>query len=185
MIAVLLAQLDNVINNPNVQAVKNTSVGFYLQNIGLFEAISILLTAIFLGSALYFMIRTGWLPLRVDRVRDVIIKTNLSKKKSINVWKKIQRHFFAGDDNDLKLALIEADNALNEALRVAGFIGADLGERLKNIDESQMPNIQELWEVHKLRNRIAHETDFKLNREMAEKALTIYENTFKDLGLLD
>jgi hypothetical protein len=179
------AQIQNLLSGTGLGAAWNNYVVFYFSNLGIFKAVSILLTAFFIGATLYFMIFTNWLPLRIDRVRDVIIKTNLSKKRSIKAWRKIERHFFAGDDNSLKLALIDADNTLNEALRLAGFRGENLGDRLKNIDESQMPNVQDLWEVHKLRNRIAHEPDFKINREIAEKALTIYENAFKDLGLLD
>lgn len=181
----LLSQANDILNNQAVKVYENNSVNFYFSNLGMLKALAILLTGFFIGSTIYFMIKTGWLALRIDRVRDVVIKTDLSKKRSIKAWQKVQRHFFAGDDNSLKLAIIDADNTLNEALRLAGFRGLDLGERLKRVDESKMPNIQDVWEVHKLRNRIVHESDFKLNRELAEKALTVYENTFKDLGLLD
>ncbi|MBU6500314.1 MAG: hypothetical protein KGJ89_00590 [Patescibacteria group bacterium] len=180
-----IQQLNNVLKSQQVQQVEQQTLNVYSSNLGYLKAGSILLTIFFLISCVFFMVKTGWLALRIDRVEDVLLKSDMPRKRSIKVWNKIKTHFFAGDDNSLKLALIEADNVLDEALRLAGFRGDNLGERLKQIEESQLANIQEVWEAHKLRNRLVHETDFKLNRNIAEKALTIYEETLKDLGLLD
>lgn len=160
-------------------------ITFYRENEGLIKFISVLLTVFFLGMTIYSMIVTGWLALRVDRFNDVFLKRNMPKKTSIKAWRKVQKHFFAGDENNLKLAILEADKILDEALKFAGFIGKTLGEKLKQVTPAQIPNINEIWEAHKLRNRIVHETNFSLNRDAAEKALAIYEKTLKDLGILD
>ena len=42
-----------------------------------------------------------------------------------------------------------------------------------------MPNLNELWQAHKLRNQIAHEPNFKLKRDLAERALGIYETALR------
>lgn len=181
----LIAQINRALEDPGVQELAQLSTAFYSSNLGLLKAASILLTAFFVIGTIFFIVKTGWLALRVDRVRDVILKTNLPKHHSIKAWRSVQKHFFAGDDNSLKLAIIEADNILDEALRLAGFMGENLGDRLKKVNTSQLTNIQEVWEAHKLRNRLVHETDFRLNRNLAERALAIYEKTFRDLGLLD
>ncbi len=181
----LLAQISGILENPQVQTLKNSSELLYFSHLGLFKIISVLLSAFFVTCAIFFAIKTGWIALRVSRVEDVFLKRNLPKKRSVRAWREIQRHFFAGSDNDLKLALIEADKTLHEALKHAGFRGENIGDILKNLDESKLPNIQEVWEAHKLRNRLAHETDFRLSRDTAERALTVYEQTFRDLGLLD
>jgi hypothetical protein len=68
---------------------------------------------------------------------------------------------------------------------VSGFRGGSLGDKLKKLTTAEISNLDEVWEAHKLRNRIVHELDFKLNREIAEKALGIYQRTFEELGLLD
>jgi hypothetical protein len=181
----LMAQINQAINSPRVAELENKSVALYLAGLPWFKALAILLTAFFIGGTIFFVIKTGWLALRVDRVRDVILKTNLSKKRSIKIWQRVKRYHFAGDDKSLKLAVLEADKALDEAIRLAGFRGETLGDRLKKITEDQLPNIQEIWEAHKLRNRLVHEPDFNLTRDMAEKALAVYEQTLKDLQLLD
>jgi hypothetical protein len=55
---------------------------------------------------------------------------------------------------------------------------------LKNIKSEQLSNLDQVWQAHRLRNQIVHEPAFKIKRDLAEKALTIYEETLKNLGLL-
>lgn len=181
----LLTQINQTANNLQVKELESRSIAWYAAGLPWFKALAILLTAFFVVSAIFFIIKTGWLALRVDRVRDVLIKTNLSKKRSIKIWQKVKRYHFVGDDSSLKLAVLEADKALDEAIRLAGFRGETLGDRLKKITEDQLPNLQAVWEAHKLRNRLVHEPDFKLTRDTAEKALAVYEQTLRDLQLLD
>ncbi len=181
----IFAQINEVLKNPDVQQIGQQSLGLYSSNLGVLKAISIFATAFFIGSTVFFAIKTGWLSTRVDRVEDVVIRANMPRRRSIRAWQKIQKHFFAGDENRLKMAVIEADSILDEVLKLAGFRGENLGERLKKINESQLPNIEELWEAHKLRNKLVHESDFHLTRDIAEKALTVYEQTFRDLGLIN
>ena len=82
------------------------------------------------------------------------------------------------------MAVMEADNILNDALQYAGVHGVNLGDRLKNIKRGEMPNIEDVWEAHKLRNEIAHGTGFSLKRDTAERALEAYEVALKNLGAL-
>ena len=157
----------------------------YVSNLTLFEILSVVFSAILIGATAYFIMKTGWLATRIDRVRDVILKTNIPKKKAKKAWAEIQEHFFTGSDNDLKVAILEADKILDDALRGAGIQGSTLGDRLKKIKPSQLPDIDAIWEVHKLRNQIAHESDFKLKRDLAERALGVYENALRELKALD
>ena len=180
-----LAQINKVIESPDVQGPLQASISLYLSSLGELKVVAILVSAFFIISTIFFAIKTGWLALRADRVSDVILKTNLPKKRSIKAWRRIERHFFTGDENDLKLALIESDTLLDEALRLAGFRGVDLGDRLKKINSAQVTNLDEIWEAHKLRNRLVHEAGFKLSRDTAERALTVYKKTLADLGILD
>ena len=96
--------------------------------------------------------------------------------------RKIQEHFYRGGESDLKVAILEADKLLNDALREAGIVGIQLGDRLKK-RATQIPNLNDLWHAHKLRNQIAHEPNFRLKRDLAERALGIYETAFKNLGI--
>ena len=156
----------------------------YFSGLPVVEAISILLSAAFVIGTGYFIAKTGWLRVRIDRVSDVVLKSDATKRRVERSWDSIERHFFSGDDNQLKLAIMKADTLLEEALREAGVPGKDLGERLKRMKASDLPNLQNVWDAHKLRNRIAHETDFTLKRDLAERALTVYEQALTHLGAL-
>ena len=177
----LLGQVNQALQSPPVQQ----TLSFYSAHLGIIKLISIFFTLFFIGATAYFISKTGWLALRVDRWKDVILKVNLPKKRAAKSWQTVEKHLFVGSEADLRLAIFEADKLLDEALKSAGFMGETLGEKLKQIDESKLANINEIWEAHKLRNKLAHELDFKLNRNTAERALAIYEQTFRDLGILD
>ncbi len=159
--------------------------GIYISNLTLLQAGSAIISAILIGCAIYFIIKTDWLKTRVNRIQDVVLKTDIPKKEAQKTWADIQKHFFAGDENDLKIAILEADKVLDDALRSAGITGATLGDRLKKIKPSQIQDIDAIWQAHKLRNQIAHENDFKLKRDLAERALGVYEKTLRDLKVLD
>ena len=148
------------------------------------EFFSTLISIALVAGIVYIAFQTGWISLRVQRVQHIILKSNLSKEKAMKAWASIEGHFFKGDENDLKVAIIEADKLLEEALREAGIRGINLGDRLKNIKSSQLPNLEQVWQAHRLRNQIVHESTFKLKRDLAERALDIYETTLKQLGLL-
>lgn len=181
----IFAQIKDIASDPRVVVTLRESMSIYADNLGWLKAVSIFITAFFVAATIFFAVKTGWLAVKVDRLEDILLKSNIPKKRSIKAWNNIKTHFFAGDERDLKIAIIEADNLLDEALRLTGFRGATLGDKLKMLDESRLPTLNDVWEAHKLRNRIAHEVDFRLSRDTAERALSIYEQTFKDLGILD
>lgn len=161
------------------------TVSLYNSALPTLEIISVLVVAALIVGTIIIIIRTGWFSYRVDRIRDVVLKTNMPQKRAVEAWARIQKHFFAGDPNDLKIAVMDADNVLNDALQYAGIRGVNLGERLKNIKRGQMPNLEDVWGAHKLRNEIAHETNFALKRDPVERALDAYEVALKNLGVLD
>ncbi len=162
-----------------------TAITLYNADLPFLEIFAVLLTAAFITGTIMIIIKTGWFSTRVDRIRHVILKTDMPKQRAKNAWATVQKHFFAGNPNDLKVAIMEADNILNDALRYAGVQGPSLGERLKSIKRGQIPNIEDIWEAHKLRNDIAHETSFSLKRDTAERALESYKVALKNLGALE
>jgi len=162
-----------------------TALTFYNTDLLGFEVFAVIVSVALVIGTIILIIKTGWFSLRVDRVRDVILKTDMPKKRANDACAAVQKHFFAGNINDLKVAVMSADNILNDALQYAGIRGVNLGERLKHLQRGQMPNLEDVWDAHKLRNEIAHETSFALKRDMAERALDAYKIALKNLGVLD
>lgn len=165
------------------QAAGQGFIGAYFANLGTLEFWGLVVTLIFFCGVIYFGIETGWFALRVDHFRHIILQSNISKKHAQESWRKIQEHLYRSGESDLKVAILEADKLLNDALREAGIMGIQLGDRLKKANVQQIPNLNELWQAHKLRNQIAHEPNFKLKRDLAEKALGIYETALTNLDV--
>jgi len=180
-----MEQIINFIQATGTKLYQAQILSSYESLLPLLKLLGLVLTIFFIGFTIYSMVKTGWLALRINRIEDAVLKIDISKKRTLKVWKNVERYFFSGSENDLKMAIIEADKILDDALRVAGFRGETLGERLKKITSDQLSTIEEIWEAHKLRNRLTHEPGFKLNREVAEKILSIYEKTMVELGILD
>lgn len=168
----------------STQAVSQNFFSAYFAHLGLLEFFGLVIAIAAFGIVIYFGIETGYFSLRSSHFRHIILKSDMSQKEVRESWHKIEEHFYRGGDSDLKVAILEADKLLNEALREAGVMGIQLGDRLKKATTTQVPNLNELWQAHKLRNQIAHEPNFKLKRDLAERALGIYEEALKNLGVL-
>jgi len=91
-------------------------------------------------------------------------------------WEYIARRRGTGLEAELRLAVIEADSLIDDMLKRCGCQGKDMGERLKSLQPNSLSDrdINQLWEVHKLRNRIAHQNAFHLSTKEATRALSIY-----------
>ncbi len=97
-------------------------------------------------------------------------------------WQKLFDKIQIEDESSFKMAIIEADQILDSLLIKKGFKGADMGERLKQVTANQIPNLDAVWQAHKLRNRIAHESNVKLTQQQARQALEIYQRAVQDLA---
>ncbi len=99
-------------------------------------------------------------------------------------WQAILKRINKGDDANLKLAVIEADNLFDSLLRQMSFEGKDMGERLERLNNAQLACLEDIWLAHKVRNRIVHEPGYRLGHSEAEKAVESFEKAFKELGVL-
>jgi hypothetical protein len=100
-------------------------------------------------------------------------------------WLKLEQMFRSKDPHAWRLAIIDADTMLEEFIDSLGYQGMNLGEKLKNMHYDNVPWLQAAWDVHLLRNKLAHEgTRYPLNEREAYRAYKIYENIFKENGYL-
>jgi len=101
-----------------------------------------------------------------------------------NRLQDVRTHSESSNPNDWKLAIIEADIILDDILKKQGYAGNSLGERLKSIAPTQLESLQDAWEAHKVRNKIAHEgADFILTQRLAQETLTKYQRVFTEFGV--
>lgn len=98
-------------------------------------------------------------------------------------WLKIENSLVKGQRQTYNLAVLNADKLLDRALIELGLPGKTMGERMKRIN-SKFTKVNAVWYAHKLRNQIAHETDFELDYNEASRALAAFRQALKDLGAI-
>jgi len=82
---------------------------------------------------------------------------------------------------DQKNAVMEADKLLDSVLKKRGYQGS-MGDKLKKHGQV-FSDLNGLWTAHKLRNKLAHELDFRLSDAEAKQAIRTFKKAFEDLGL--
>ena len=66
-----------------------------------------------------------------------------------------------------------------------GFAGETLGDKLKSATQEKFRSLTVAWEVHTIRNRIAHEgMGFELSQHETKRVIAIYEQIFHEFGYI-
>lgn len=100
-------------------------------------------------------------------------------------WIKTLSYLFSQHSSDWKLAVIEADAMLESLMNQLGFRGENLGEKLKGATQENFHGLSSAWEVHTIRNRIAHEgASFSLSQHEAKRVIALYEQIFREYGFI-
>ena len=111
---------------------------------------------------------------KIETEKDVIQKK----------WEEIIKRAESKNEQSMRLDIVEADSLVDEVLIKHGHSGKDMGERLKSLSYYEAKYIDDLWEAHKTRNKIAHTPDLKLSVEEAEKIINIYQKVLQDWELI-
>ncbi len=109
-----------------------------------------------------------------------IKKNRLTKAQIIyfqNQWQNIIENKNTHPDH----AVLEADKLVDQVLKIHGFKGT-FGDKLKQ-HPHLFSDLNGLWKAHKLRNKIAHEVNFKASQRQMETSLKSFRTALKDLGI--
>ena len=98
------------------------------------------------------------------------------KKYYKQKWREIQ------NEKDFRHSVMTADKLLEKIMRRKGYRGT-LGEMLKK-GRNEFSDLNEVWFAHKIRNKLAHEIDYKLSQQEAKNGLRKFYTAFRDLGAI-
>ncbi len=96
-------------------------------------------------------------------------------------WQQVESYLQADSPASWKMAVIEADNFLDNLLKIKGFPGKGLGDRLK-FAQAKYKDLRAVWPAHLLRNKLVHEADIQLSRRQAKEAVAAFKRAAKILG---
>ncbi|MDO8594697.1 MAG: hypothetical protein Q7R93_04270 [bacterium] len=100
-------------------------------------------------------------------------------------WQRVLAHVNSDRESDWRLAVLEADVLLDEMVTNMGYHGDSLGEKLKAIERSDFTTLDQAWEAHSVRNRIAHEgAAFAFTEREGKRVVKLYEDVFKEFHFI-
>ncbi len=181
--------------------------GFYFSNLpspaGVFDwifsriqVVSVFLSLLFFSASIFFSIKVSELFHSAhggghghdshgqghahgsgEQIHDLDIQSHGPNKKWLNIEEKMSSQ----NEQDWRGAIVDADIILEEMLGKMGYVGAGIAEKLKQVDKADFKTLQNAWDAHKLRNRIAHEgSSFHLSRTEAEIAINNFKKVFEE-----
>lgn len=110
----------------------------------------------------------------------------LSKRRIVKRLETIKKRFKTDNVSQYKVAIIEADALVEEVLGGIGYSGANMAEKLEEVGEAHLDDhLEALKGAHEIRNKVVHEQDFEINREMAIAVFGVYENFLNYLDFLE
>ena len=122
----------------------------------------------------------------------LLVMISLTKKRAYTFDKenyqvdflRIENSLQQGNEATYAMAIIQGDKLLDKALCEMGVQGRTMGDRLKKVGKEKFSELNAVWHAHKLRNQIAHESDFQPEYRQAQHALATYRQALKDLGAI-
>lgn len=107
----------------------------------------------------------------------------LDQDKYRSRWMSIETKLKRDDENSYTVCVFEADKLLDQALRDRGLSGKTMADRMKQC-QGKWTNGNGVWAAHKLRNKLAHESDAKVDYDRAKQALVAFKQGLKDMGAI-
>lgn len=146
--------------------------------------IGIIVSGILLFFVVYYIAKFNMMGKKVDRFME-LKGADMSRRTSIKAWKQIQKMVKSKSEIKAKKAILECNKILDEILKIGGYQGTNVAERLNQMTEAQLSNIREVKEACRICNKIKNEPDFKISPQEASNIVEIYEKAFKEFELLD
>jgi hypothetical protein len=154
---------------------------------GWFLFISGLLSVLFAALALYSFWQFRNIRLSEKetlRLLDAKLTVDASGARNER-WERILSLVASDNPGDWRVAIIEADIALEELMRSMSYHGDTLGDMLKAVEKSDFQTLDLAWEGHKVRNRIAHSgSDYILTNREAKRIIDLYRQVFQEFDVI-
>lgn len=171
---IIFGLLSSWVNNPRLQELLFFPK-LVLMPLGLF----------FVFFIIFALIKSSWLYyLVLVDAREWFTFRAFGLRRMAGRWQSALSRLETANEAEYKLAIIEADSMIDEALKRLGFGGQTLEERLQNISPIIFTNLSELKDAHRLRNNIVHDPNFLLSMDQARRVMGIYEQSLTELDLI-
>ncbi len=153
-------------------------------NLLILKLVFIILSLFFTLFIIFALIKTDWLHQLMLWDWMEFLTYKFHGLATVNKrWAKI-RGKSRISEAEARLAVIEADNLLNEILIKMGFSGKVLKERLEPMTPDILENIKQVKKAHQIRLNMVANPDYHLDSASALKVLQVYEEALENLQVL-
>jgi hypothetical protein len=152
--------------------------------------ISVILSIICIAIIIFSLVRLIEIQIYDKKEIEHEINKALAKQKEIDRnanprWHYVQTLVESPNSSDWRVSIIEADSMMEEMLKEKGLSGNTVSELLEGAKGSGYRSIQDAWDAHLVRNKIAHEgTDFPISQIEGRRVIKMYQNFFEELGVV-
>ncbi|MEK7611786.1 MAG: hypothetical protein AAB407_00335 [Patescibacteria group bacterium] len=145
-----------------------------------------LVSLLFGGISFWLLVKSKFFISKADDWADALFAGNtLMKRRTLRGWKTIVKDLGTDDAKKHKDAILLADLIFGEILRLAGYRGQTVHERLDQVPPGVLPNIEGLRRAHKMRDAFHKGTAPELTRDEAIAIVGEYRRAFQEFGLID
>lgn len=145
------------------------------------------LTLFLIGFLIFFLLRARWLKfIFIYPFAEFLSKNIFGARKAKRQWKKILKKRGNFQEKDYKKSIIKVDKLLDRILAeiVPFFQDTTFEERVSKLGYATLSNLDEIREAHKICNKIREDSNYELSIEEGKNVLSIYEQSFRDLGVV-
>jgi hypothetical protein len=148
----------------------------------IFKLVALLFSIILVGCVVYLYKKV--VELRKNEAK-VIYTEKVEQGGTDNPqWERVLNHIGSTSESDWRLAVLEADIILDTLLDNMRLPGETMADKLKAVEKSDFTTIDSAWEAHKIRNQIAHESDYVLNQHEAKRVVGLYQSVFEEFRII-
>lgn len=151
-------------------------------------AVSILITLLLLAFCFYCIIRLFQVHHHEEEHFRAAAHTIVARDvpKTQLRWDRVKNQILSEDEQNWRLAILEADIMLNELLDVLGYKGETMADKMKQIDAANFRSIDLAWEAHRVRNAIAHQGSIhQITYYEARRIVSLYEQVFREFRFIE
>ncbi len=162
----------------NQQVVNVPSLIFNLRRFGL------LISSLLVLGIIFLFIKLHHLSHLTNAVKQKFTRCKLDDKAIKHFFESIDKKF--KEDNMLiaKLALAETENYFDKTLEEIGFKGNTLTDKLNNIKEEFLPNLDQLKTVHQQVQNILDTEEYQLTDLEASDIVRVFQEGIENLKKL-
>ena len=107
--------------------------------------------------------------------------TTLRDVETVRRWNDIVRRLAVATPDALKIAVIDADKLVDDALKRLGVAGEHMADRLEKLPREDFKTLDRVWDAHRVRNNLVHTPGFQLSADNTKRTLGNYEAFLREL----